>query len=248
MIRRRKKRHHARRKARAASPAKRRRRRRHVRSNPTVPVLFANPRRRKRRRKAHRASGPRRRRRNRLSRIRGPVFIKRRSNPGRMSMGSLGALVRIGVVGSLGIATARIGMALYSKHMAATVVGGDTDPKSMRNILNEALRLAAGAALTLLVEKMVIRRIGRHTDSLAFKVAGLAECGRQGVGVVVKRLSPDTDLAPYGLNGYGMSNAYALGELEPIDSFQGLEEASSFEGIDTADQFAYDSHPFQIAQ
>jgi hypothetical protein len=131
---------------------------------------------------------------------RSPKFrIFRRSNP----FGAWGALVRLGLAGGLGIVTARIGGRLYTDHASKLVLGATPDPKSFRAILNEGLRIVAMGALPILVERHMLRHIPIVTgaDRMAFQLGGLAEAGRQGIGVLIKKLKPGVDAGRWGLDG-----------------------------------------------
>jgi hypothetical protein len=144
---------------------------------------------------------------------------RRRSNPIRMT--NFFGLLKIGLWGGLGIVTARVGGSLYTKYAAPSVLGTDTT-QTWRTWLNEGLRLMAMGALTIGVEAAVVKRIASPAHRLAFRVGGLAEVGRQAVGVLVKQFSPSTDLTSFGLNGYaGMEG------VEDVNSFLGAGRGGS---------------------
>ena len=151
------------------------------------------------------STAPRRkRRRYKIYRGRGrtPKYrIYRRSNP----FGTWLALARIGAFGGLGIVTARIGGRLYTDKLSKHVLGatGAADPKSMRSIINEGLRIIAMGALPIVVERQLLRRLPMVTasDAMAFSMGGLAEAGRQAIGVVLKKVKPGLDAGRYGLDG-----------------------------------------------
>lgn len=180
--------------------------------------------------------------------------IYRRTNP----FGSWMAMVRLGVAGGLGIVAARIGGRLYSDHVSSHVRGGAASG-SMRAILDEGARIIAMGALPILVDRMALRRLPLVTaaDSMAFVVGGLAEAGRQAIGVAIKHVQPTVDAAKWGLSGpayaaYHTDGSYIYGTTPQgrIDAIgyanrnlAGLVDESAFEdglaGI--VDQDAFES-------
>ncbi len=163
--------------------------------------------------------------------------LYRRTNP--MSLSGIKSLIRPAFFGGLGVITARVGKHLYQKYLSNTVAGDGSS--SIRGYLNEALGLASMAVMTIGVEKGLKRVPGvRGEDCTAFRYGGLAETGRQLIGVVVKKVRPSTNMETWGLNGYGMpgqgrmiGESSFMGELESADSYMGeLESLDSFQGSD----------------
>lgn len=204
---------------RAAAPIRRRKRRR--------VVVSASPRKR-RRTHARRAHGRKARRRSRkFVRV---TRLYRRSNPGRLRLGNIARLVKLAAFGGLGIATARIGKFLYEKY-ASGFVRGDGSSK-IRAVLDDMAKVAAMGGFTLVVNKAVARtRMVSPLNLQAHKIAGIAEAGRHGIGLVIGRVVPSLDKARYGLDGrmHGLEPRASFGELEAADSFAGVPEVVTIE-------------------
>jgi hypothetical protein len=231
-------------------------------------VLFANPRRRRRRRRArariiayrprHRrrrvhAAKPRRSRRRAYKAFAHMKRRRRRSNPGMIRLGKFGPVIKMAIFGGLGIVTARIGMHLYDKFLAKTVDGGSSS--GARMWLGKIVRLVSGGVLVIAVDKGLHKARVSPQNCMAFKVGGIAETGRQAIGLAVKQLSPKTDLSQWGFNGYAgydprVLQAYgydagSFGDVEDGDSFMGdLEEGDSFMGAGHGLPRAGANHPF----
>lgn len=178
---------------------------------------------------------------------RSPKFrIFRRSNP----FGAWMALVRLGVAGGLGIVAARVGGRLYTDHVSKMVLGatGAADPKSFRAILNEGLRIFAMGALPVLAERHVLRRLPMVTgaDCMAFQLGGLAEAGRQGIGVIMKRVKPTLDAGRWGLDGelpylqYHRDQAGMIYGLHPSGQWYAIGRGDGMSGLIAADRFGMD--------
>lgn len=225
-IRRRKKRH-----AKRANPVKRRKHRaRRRRGNPgMVPLMLANPRRRRRHRKVRSAAPVARRRRRRGIR-RGKKALRirrRRSRSSPLRLGAWKGLIRLGLFGGLGIIAARVGSYGYKRYLASYVSGGNTT--GARAILSDVARIAAMAAVTVAVSKAA-KKMAKPGDAQAILVGGMAETGRQAVGVLLKQVAPSVA---------SFEPLAGMGELEASDSFMGeIEDADSFMG---EEELAYDN-------
>ncbi len=191
-----------------------------------------------------RAKGKRKYYRIYRGRGRSPKYrIFRRSNP----FGAWGALIRLGVAGGLGIVTARTGGRLYTDKLSKFVLGasGASDPKSLRAILNEGLRIVAMGALPILTERYVLRHVPMVTgaDRMAFQLGGLAEAGRQGIGVVLTKIKPGMDKARYGLDGplpyvqYHQDDAGMIYGLHPSGQWYAIGRRNGMSGLMSADRF-----------
>lgn len=198
--------------------------------------------------KRRRATVARRRHGRRYYRIyrgrgRSPKFrIYRRSNP----FGAWMTLVRLGVAGGLGIVAARIGGRLYTDHASKFVLGatGAADPKSFRAILNEGLRIVAMGALPILAERHILRRLPMVTsaDCMAFQLGGLAEAGRQGIGIVIKKFTK-LDAGRWGLDGalpyvqYHQDEAGMIYGLHPSGQWYAIGRGNGMAGLQAANRF-----------
>lgn len=176
----------------------------------------------------------------------------------RLSLRGLWDLAKLAMAGGAGVMTARISAYYYTKYAADFVKGtaAKADPKNWRNVLSEALRIIAMAGGVIGGHMVLgkVRVFGESTRT-AFLYGGLGESGRQAVGVVVKRLSPASDLDRVGLSGdlvededgnqwlrtadgqfYAVTGTTA-GQLADSAEFQGLEDADVFQGLEDADDF-----------
>jgi len=202
--------------------------------------------------------------------------IRRRSNPFGLSIGNAIHWARLGLFAGLGIVVARLVGGQYTLHIAPTVLGasGAADPKSLRAIANEVLRLIAMAAGSVLIGEAVVRRMSQ-TDANAFNVGAMAECGRQGIALVVSRVSPTTNLQNVGLGAAGSSgwvemrvdgegwvygknaqgqwfkvgrrNGAGMSGLVDSDTMNGLVDSDTLEGEDEregTDEGEYDSNDY----
>lgn len=252
---------------RRVNPAKRRRKAKR-RSNPTT-VLLANPQRRRRRvRKAtrhvtrHVRSNPiRRRRRRGIASIMRSARVRRRANPfmPKLNLATAGTIFRMALFGGAGVMLARVAGTFYSRNIAKHVLGDAAgDPKSWRQIANEGMRLAFMAAATIAAERAlrsVPARLVTPTDRQVFLAAGVAEAGRQAIGITLQRLKPGFDRGRVGLDGPGDADGILdangnvwldrgdgryqlLSGVEDSESFAGVEDADSFAGIESAEAFA----------
>lgn len=241
---------------RRVNPRRRRKARgRRRRSNPTQ-VLLANPQRRRRRRVRHAShvrthvtrSNPSRGRRRRRSvrHIMRSHGIRRRANPINLNLKSAGTIFRYALFGGAGVMAARMAGTFYSRHIASFVLGdAANDSKSWRQIANEAVRLAFMAAATILANRALKSvRLISEGDRQMLLAGGLAETGRQAIGVALQRVSPGFDRGRVGLDGPdedGMldesGRVWVLrgGEYHLLE---GVEDAEAFAGVEDAQEFA----------
>jgi len=244
---------------RRVNPRKRRKVRARRRANPTH-VLLANPQRRRRRR-ARRVrhashvvrthvtrSNPRRRRRS-VRHIMRSHGIRRRANPMlNLNLKSAGTIFRYALFGGAGVMVARFAGTFYSRNIASFVLGdAANDPKSWRQILNEAVRLAVMAGASIALNRVLkgVKGPLTETDRQMLLAGGLAETGRQALGVIVKRIAPDFQRGYIGLDGPqdddGMldesGRVWVLRDGE-YHLLEGVEDADSFAGVEEAEAFA----------
>lgn len=235
---------------------KRRRRRRAHRKNPAVPVFVANPRRRRRRRRRRHGGymrrathAPRKRRHRRRAHPRALAFRRgnpirlrrRRRNPLRLSFRSLmgGGLLKMLAFGGLGIVTARIGKYLYNRYVSGMVLGAS--PGTFRQVVNELASLMAMGAFTWGTNK-ALKRVVSQDSARWHLVGGMAETGRTGIGLIVKRLVPSVNADAWGLSGQGAD--LALDQMPALDEYgqpmfgSNVESADYFAGaVEDAESF-----------
>jgi hypothetical protein len=129
---------------------------------------------------------------------------------------------------------------------------GRADPAHWRNHLSEALRLVAMELGTIAIER-ALKKLGvRADDRIAFFVGGTAETARQAVGLVLRKISPTTDAAKYGLNGLGQARplqpgegfqdaagrTFVLGNDGQYYQLEGVMEQEEFSGVMDREEFA----------
>lgn len=210
--------------------------------------MLANPRKVRRRRRKVVSVSLRRRatpRRRRISHIklgaRHLVRRRRRSNPSghRQSLGGALGLVRLGLFGGVGIVVARIAGSLYTQYVAPTVVGTDST-QTWRQYASEFLRLLTMGVASWGVSR-ALSRVGnmvRPQDAQALMIGGLAETGRQAIGVLYKSTG-GTSAATYGLDGRGYPQAFqdSNGQVYQFNpqrggyELAGVVPASAFAGM-----------------
>lgn len=163
---------------------------------------------------------------------------RRRSNPSFTSLRSLMPIVKVGISGGLGIVAARLGGGLYDKYARQMVLG---DGSNVRSAISDVARIAAMAAVPILAEKYVVRHV-KMLDSKAFLFGGLAEAGRNLVGVGVRRFVPSIDRHTWGLDGLTTERSFdglPAGELAAM-GLNGLVDEGDFSGMVAEDAFGAD--------
>jgi len=225
------------------------------RSNPTMPLVVANPTRSLHRapRNAKKKKAPAKLRRSgtahtkrRTKYLEGRFKPRRRkrSNPTMSIMG----LIKIGAAGMAGIIVARVSRNLYVQYVSPHVVDA-TDPNSWRNWLDEVLQVVAAELGVVMAERAAAKLKIDAMTRTAFLIGGTAEVVRTGVGKVLERLSPTTDRKMLGLDGMGaiMERPVAyidqegrLNTLQPDNTYrlEGVVARDALEGILGRTQFS----------
>lgn len=241
------------------------------RANPMMPVILANPRRRRsngRRRKMKRRSNPSQigfkfaRRNTKWGSVKShsrrvnpykKYRRRRRSNPSlsfrSISMGArtftMGQLVGVGIAGMAGIITARIVSSFYTRYAQQAVLGaeGRANPSSWRGWLDDVLRVVVMEVGVIAGERVLRGMKLKPEYCTAYVYGGTAEVGRVAVGTLVKRLSPSTNRATWGLDGpkppgmlddsgqlwvLGNDGQYSLAGVMLEEDFQGVMPREQF--------------------